>query len=449
MIIKSYMRKIRSAIHQAVDESQMNTLSSEFDKEDVGIVRRKTPVVLFLLLLAFLLWAWFMPIAEITKAQGQIIPQESVVQIQHPESGELSTVNVEEGQLVKEGDILMTLDPTAIQSEYEQLQARYASLEIESIRINAFLSSTMPDFSAYLPEYQALVTEQNNVLQSQGTKEQATLDALRSRLKQRTKEHNNYYAELRTMKSQLRLVDDKLEMLRELEITGDISKLQVIQTNQERATMLTNVERLRGRLNESAEQIKEAKFLLAESESNTKNANQSRSSAIESEKNEIKQSLTRVEYRMDNLTIRSPIAGFVKGLTIDAKGEVATAGNTLLEIIPMEGNLIAEARIDTKDVAYVQVGQTVNVQVTAYDFSKHGTVTGTLEHVSSNTFLDEKGNPYFKTLISLEQQWVGQLDNYLMPGMVLQADILTGEKTVADYLLEPFKVAQRQAFSER
>ncbi len=449
MIIKSYMRKIRSAIYQAADESQMNTLSSEFDREDVGIVRRRTPIVLFLLILAFLLWASFMPIAEITKAQGQIIPRESVVQIQHPESGEVQDVNVEEGQLVKEGDVLITLDPTTIQSERDQLHARVASLGIEKVRINAFLNNESPDFSAFLPEFESLVNEQVNVLESQNQKEKATMDALQSRLNQRTKEHNNYYAELRTMKSQLRLVDDKLDMLRELELTGDISKLQMIQTNQERATMITNVERTRGRLNESAEQIKEAKFLIAEAASNTRNANQSRLTAIESEKNEVEQSLARVEHRMNNLTIRSPIAGFVKGLTIDAKGEVAAAGNTLLEIIPMEGNLIAEARIDTKDVAHVQVGQKVNVQVTAYDFSKHGTVTGTLEHVSSNSFLDEKGNPYFKTLISLEQQWVGQLDNYLMPGMVLQADILTGEKTVADYLLEPFRVAQRQAFSER
>ena len=157
-----------------------------------------------------------------------------MVQIQHPESGEVQEVNVEEGQLVKEGDVLITLDPTTIQSERDQLHARVASLGIEKVRINAFLNNESPDFSAFLPEFESLVNEQVNVLESQNQKEKATMDALQSRLNQRTKEHNNYYAELRTMKSQPGLVDDKLEMLRELELTGDISKLQMIQTNQER-----------------------------------------------------------------------------------------------------------------------------------------------------------------------------------------------------------------------
>jgi len=122
---------------------------------------------------------------------------------------------------------------------------------------------------------------------------------------------------------------------------------------------------------------------------------------------------------------------------------------TVMKIVPVDDELMVETRIQPRDVGHVGVGQSVLVKVSSYDFSRFGGVAGTLKQVSPSTFLDEEKKPYYKGLVKLDHPYVGQEAYRLLPGMVVQADIVTGEKTVLQYLLKPMVLAYRQAFQER
>jgi membrane fusion protein, adhesin transport system len=132
-------------------------------------------------------------------------------------------------------------------------------------------------------------------------------------------------------------------------------------------------------------------------------------------------------------------------------GGVIPPGAIITEIVPLDKELVVEAKIQPRDVGHVRIGQPVTVKVTTYDFSRYGGITGELKDVSASTFLDEQGEPYYKGIVELDRNYVGKdpMHNRVMPGMTVQADIKTGKKTLFSYLLKPVYSSVSTAFRER
>ena len=155
--------------------------------------------------------------------------------------------------------------------------------------------------------------------------------------------------------------------------------------------------------------------------------------------------------RVDRLKVRAPAHGLVTGLTVNTINSVIEPGKVLMEIVPVDKKLIVESRVTTEDIGHVHVGQKATVKVGSYDPQRFGTITGQVDKISPSTFLDEEQKPYYKAVIELEKQYLGAIPNTfkLLPGMTVQADIRTGEKTVLDYLLKPIYRGFQNAFQER
>ncbi len=137
------------------------------------------------------------------------------------------------------------------------------------------------------------------------------------------------------------------------------------------------------------------------------------------------------------LEIKAPVEGFIHGLTKHTIGGVITSGSTILEIVPQNRRLEGEIQISSKDIGHVRVGQVVVLKFTTYDFARYGGLEGTLKDISATTVLDEAGEPYYKGLVRLNRDYLGDNPNSqkVLPGLTLQADIITGQKTVLEYLL--------------
>ena len=167
---------------------------------------------------------------------------------------------------------------------------------------------------------------------------------------------------------------------------------------------------------------------------------------------QVRELIHRLEDRVTRLKIIAPVHGFVKDIKVRSEGGVIAPGGILMDIVPIDDELRIETRISTKDVGHVNLGQNVTIKVTSFDFARYGSVNGVLENISATTYIDEKdGTPYYKGIVKLDVPYVGSepSENRILPGMTVQADILTGNKTLFQYLLKPIYVSLQQSFRER
>ena len=172
---------------------------------------------------------------------------------------------------------------------------------------------------------------------------------------------------------------------------------------------------------------------------------------ISAELAQVNQALASLTDRVERLDVRAPVRGIVtslKTLTINA---VVQPGEVLMEIVPIGDELVVEAKVSPNDIGHVEPGQAADVRISSYDFSRFGAVSGTVRQISATTFVDEQLTPYYRAVIALDQDFVGEVDglNPIIPGMTVQADIKTGSKSILDYMLRPVYRGLHGAFRER
>ncbi len=161
--------------------------------------------------------------------------------------------------------------------------------------------------------------------------------------------------------------------------------------------------------------------------------------------------IAKLETQIKRLELRSPARGIVKGLEIHTIGAVIPPGKPLMEIVPIGEELLAEVKVSPADIGHVKKGDHVTVKVTTFDFSRYGSINGTISGLSATTFTSMQGAPYYKGLIKLEKHYVGNDPemNKVLPGMIVNADVITGEKSLLAYLLKPIHRSLNSAFIER
>ena len=172
---------------------------------------------------------------------------------------------------------------------------------------------------------------------------------------------------------------------------------------------------------------------------------------MSSELAQVEQALANLTDRVERLDVRSPVRGIVTSLRTLTISSVIQPGEVLMEIVPIGDELVVEAKVSPNDIGHVEPGQSADVRVSSYDFSRFGAVSGTVRQISATTFVDEQLMPYYRAVIALDQDFVGDVDgvNPIIPGMTVQADIKTGSKSILDYLLRPVYRGLNSSFRER
>lgn len=418
-------------------------------EEDISDHRRATILSISGIVLAFTVWASTQPVAETAVTVGQVVLKGSLQKIQHFEGGIIRDVKVREGAHVQAGDVLVVLDPANFEAEEGQLLARKASLELQAARLRAFADGHDLRASADTASYVGLNNDQAAILKAQ---EQSLADrraVLQTRLEQRQAEEAGLIRELSATARQIDVLTQERDVYKTLFDKGIGSRVNLLRAERELATSQADRARTMGRLDTVRASIDEASKQLTELVSIGREDAMSRLGVVTGELAEVEENLSRARDRVTRLIVKSPVEGVIKGLAVNHPGEVVAPGQLLMEVVPGNGEMQIESRIATKDVGAVAVGQTVRVKVTAFDFARYGSIDGMLDQISATTFFDEANQPYYKAKISVSQDWVGRESNKLIPGMVVQADILTGEKTLIEYLLKPIYIAATQAFTER
>ncbi|MFZ4379588.1 MAG: HlyD family efflux transporter periplasmic adaptor subunit [Polynucleobacter sp.] len=348
---------------------------------------------------AFFIWALFATLDVVATAPGQVMPIQSVKIIQHVDGGRIATIDVVDGQEVKEGQVLMRLNDTEASAEYQTLSAKYWGLFTRVERLRALLGDRKADFSSVPEQYKQVVAEQEFTL--------------------------------KTSKEQIGQLESEIKILGEVSsIRGDLAKEK----------LATRVQALDAQRNLSQAQAE----LLRYRKASMDDLNISTGELAQTE-----EQMTKLKDRLERVDILSPVDGVVQDLKFRTIGGVIPPGATLMNVVPLDGKMHAEVRVQPTDIGFVKKGEDARLKLGTYDFMRYGTVEGKVVMVSSYSTLDEKSNPYFKVVVSIPQNFVGDQTKTIEPGMTVQADIITDRQSVLRYLLRPIYVAFSQGMRER
>ncbi len=449
----TYLSRIRDEARSIDNSRQMRHLSQSVILDEVGPPRLALIVLLLLsaTVFAFFAWASLITIAETTKATGEIIPTGSVLAIQHLEGGIVSEILVRDGDLVEPNDVLVRLDPTAALAELEVMESRRAALAVRAERLEAFAQERTPDFSGIPSRFAGLIKDQQAIFLEQSAARDNQWHVQWLELEKRKIELDVLKKQSVNLKEKVKIVLERGRLRKALLEDGLVSKVVYLNTLQEGNAATSEFETVLGKIRRAKQAIAQSEGKLVELKSKLSNEAVKEMGAAKAELAEVERSINRSKDRVRRLQIRSPARGIVKDLKTHTIGGVITPGGMISDIVPVDLELVVEARFSPIDVGHLKPGHEAKIKITTFDFARFGMIDGTVENISATTFKDPDGNVFYKALVKLAKNYVGDdpKQNILLPGMIAEIDVKTGERTLLRYLLRPVFRSLDSAFSER
>jgi adhesin transport system membrane fusion protein len=405
------------------------------------------------LCVVFVVWAAVMQLDIVSTAQGEVIPSTKIKSVQHLEGGIVRDIRVREGDRVEPGQPLVVLEETAQGSTVEELEVRISSLTAEAARLTAQAEGLdEPVFPEDLVEHNPdLVQKARDLFNVSRQRLQSDLSGQRENVIQRQQDIREIQTRLKYSREEMENVRKQIALSAELLEEG-------LTTEFKHNQLLRDETKLKGKVGEDIAALPRARSSLAESQSKLKSLDQSfREEArskledVSRELEEMKQRLRKYSDTLKRTVIRSPVQGLIKTLYIVTIGGVVKPGEVIVDIVPIEDRLVIEAHLPIQDIGYVQSGQDAVVKLASRDAGRFGKLDGKVVHVSPDTFTTPEGATFYSVRIeTAEDSFVrGDFEYKLIPGMLVTAYIHTGQRTVLDYLLDPFLDSMDQALKER
>ena len=396
-------------------------------------------------------WAAIVEVREVAPARGELVPAGKIQAVQHFEGGIVEEVLVRAGDEVRAGDALIRLKSRQVFSDINQLQTRLTWLTLEEVRLAAEQSKEVPDFSAYMQAHSDFVAHQARTYAANVQDRDKIFAALDSKVQSLESEVGALAKEVERAQEELATHDELFRMQSNLVATGGTSKRVYLEFKiafQRAQTARATVE---VRLAESKKDLVEAIAEREKSKAKTEKDIADQRAKIVEQRLELVHQLDKHSDRLERLLVRSPMDGVVKDITPRGTGGVVQAGQLIAEIVPKQQDLVAEVRIHPRDIGHIKVGDPAQIEVTTYDSTIHGKIAGKVSNLSAASFKDETGQPYFRAEIAIEgrSRNDGVAELHFISGMVVEANILTGSKSVLRYLLKPIYKSLDRAFSER
>jgi len=402
--------------------------------------------VVFILLV---IWAAFAQIDEVTKGEGRVIPSSQLQILQSLDGGVVEDILVKEGDVVQAGQVLVRIDPTRYVSSFRENRVQYLALLAKAARLRSISEGKPFEPPKEVLDGAPKVAQQEEALYESS---QAELDAELAIVHQQTAQRNQELREARARLTQasqsLALAERELKVTRPLLSSGAVSEVELLRLQRD-------VSNLRGERNQASAQIARIESAILESERKLqdveltfRNAARTELSDTMAKLNSLSEGSTALADRVEKAEVRSPMHGTVKRLLVNTIGGVVQPGKEVAEVVPLDEALLLEAKIKPQDIAFLRPGQEALVKFTAYDFAIYGGLKATVEHIAADTVMDDKGNAFYVIRVRTKDSSLGE-NLPIIPGMVAQVDVLTGKKTILEYLLKPVLRAKANALTER
>ncbi|PJE78934.1 Type I secretion system membrane fusion protein PrsE [invertebrate metagenome] len=447
------------------DPSGLDEVLESVDKEDIEYISDTSAAILMksprggrLLIYAMLLalgsaifWANLAKLDEITRGIGSVVPSSRLQVIQNLEGGILKDLFVQEGQHVKAGQPLLRLDDTQYTSTLREGSVEYYSDLAKAARLKAELSGESLIFPHKLKEHRDYVNREQSLYYQRTQSLNAELDIADKQISQSNHELSSARTQVEFLSTSYELGKKELELTEPLAKQGVVSQVELIQLRQrvndlasEKRMTELSLPRLEDAYAETVARKEEVIIKFRE-----KVAEELREVAVGL--NQLTEAQAGVQDQVERTQVRSPMDGIVKKIHITTIGGIVQPGMDMMEIVPLEDTLLVETQVNPKDIGFLQQGMRAVVKLTAYDFAIYGGLEGKVEHISADTIKNDKGESFYIVRVRTNKNYVGTDTKKLMiiPGMQTNVDIITGEKTLMDYLMKPILKARQNALTER
>jgi adhesin transport system membrane fusion protein len=396
-----------------------------------------------------ILWAGVAEVDEISRGEGKVIPSQQLQVLQSLDGGIVSEISVREGQIVEKDQVMLRVDPTRFISSVRENRSQYLALLARSARLRA-----LAEGKPFLPpdevvkESPAIVNDEKRLLETATSELDAQVSIARQQMAQRQQELREATAKRDQASQAYDLTARELAVTKPLIAVGAVSEVELLRLERdvarfrgERDIAVTQIARSQSAISEAGNRIQEVELKL-------RNDARRELSETLGKLGAITEGSVGLADKVKQSAIRSPVRGTVKRLLVNTVGGVVQPGKDIIEVVPLEDSLVLEAKVQPKDIAFLRPNQKALVKFTAYDFSIYGGLEARLENIGADSVTDERGNTFFMVRVRTLKSSLGN-NLPIIPGMVAEVDIVTGQKSILAYLIKPVLRAKQVALSER
>ncbi|WP_152183894.1 HlyD family type I secretion periplasmic adaptor subunit [Sulfurimonas indica] len=429
----------------------MNSLSAAILEKSPKRMSRILKLWLITILI-FIIWASFAEIDEITRGNGKVIPYGQNQIIQNLEGGIVEAILVNEGDRVKKGEVLLKIKNLKNISTSQTNQMTYNELFAKSLRLKAEANETpFKSIQTKDKKLQKQIKLAQKLYNSDILEFKAQDNTIVQQIEQRKQELREAKAKIKSLKKSLTYVTEEIAMTEPMVKEGVKSKIDFLKLKREANGIKNDIEATKLSLPRLWSIIKEYRNKRIEA----------KEKFIKTAKEELNKTLAEIARlktqqiayndQVNRTMVTSPVDGIVQKLFVHTIGGVVKPGADLIEIVPVNKKLYLEIKIKPRDIAFIHPGAEAMVKISAYDFAIHGGLKGKVVNISPDTITDEEGNTFYLINIKTEKNYLGSPEHPLniIPGMTASVDIVTGKKTVMQYILKPILKSKQYVFSER
>jgi adhesin transport system membrane fusion protein len=416
---------------------------------------KRTSVMLWLwiaIIIGLITWASITEIDEIVRGQGKIIPSGENHMIQNLEGGIVKEILVSEGDFVNTGDILIKIGNEKSQSSYEsnylkslELKARIVRLYAESNSKDFIISQdNKKDLLAYLVLEEKLYTINKESMDSK-------INILKEQLSQKRNDLKAAKISIKYLNEELNIINEEISMSEPLVSKGIRSKVIFLKLQRDQNNIKKEFKQTSNSLPKLKSSISEVKNTIIEVTKIAISEARKELNIAKAELERIHSNMHGLKDEVDRKSVYSRTNGIIQKVFFNTIGGIIQPGANIVEIVPTDASLLVEARVKPADIAFLFYGQETKVKFTAYDFAIYGGLSGKVIKIGADTEFDKDENSFYKVLIKTDKNYLEKDDKKLpiMPGMVVDVDILTGKKTIMEYILKPILRAKQYTFTER
>ncbi|MDX1809734.1 MAG: HlyD family type I secretion periplasmic adaptor subunit [Sulfurospirillaceae bacterium] len=437
-----------------ISEEELNYLES-LSEAVLHKTSRKSQFVLYLLVLTvvvFVGWSYITYVDEIVRSIGKVIPSGENKVLQNLEGGIIEDILVKEGDRVKQGQILLKIKNVKSTVDLDEIKFRYNDLFAQSYRLIAQATMKSLKFDkAFAKKHPGLVTREESLYNTNMNQLKAKIDVLQKQIKQKNDQLKEAVVKAKDLQRSYFLINEEINMTEPMVKEGIKSKVDFLKLQREANKIKTDINTINNSTPEIRSSIDEIRSKI----------NETRLTFIAKSKQDLNDVLgklditeNKIESYQDTVNrtyVRSPVEGIVKKMYVNTIGGVIRPGMDLIEVVPDNKNLIVEVKILPKDIAFIYYGQGALVKFTAYNYSIYGGLKGKVIGISPDTITDKDNKTYYIVRIKTDKDTLVYNGEKLkiIPGMTVNADIITGKRTIFDYIMKPILNSKDYIFTER
>jgi adhesin transport system membrane fusion protein len=400
----------------------------------------------------FIMWASLSELDEVTRASGRIVPSKQIQIIQNLEGGIVKEILVRQGDEVKEGDVLVKLDRTQFDAEFNRNEEEYFSLVAMITRLRSESNFETPIFDGELEfGHENSVSREMNLFNARKAEFDASTSSLEARLRQIKQEQIETEVSLISAKSASELATKELEILRPLVERGIEPRMELIRAEQRKIEAEGEFRIAELGIEKAKKSVEETNLQIEAEKQRFRAGVLTELNEAETKRNQLVDSLPALSDRVNRTDVLAPTDGIINQVMVTTIGGVVDAGMPIVELVPLDDTLLVEAEVQPQDIAFLHPGQQARVKLTAYDFARYGALEGSVENISADAILNEQDQYVYIIKVRTQENSLPTDDGGLpiLPGMVAEVDILNGKKSIMRYLINPVLKLRDNAFRER